>query len=710
MNIKSKLQGWIENALIVFTGFILIFLFAGDRLIVPALLQVLGRSHPLVLHFPIVLMLAALAFMLIPGIMPEVHQKKITKWALLLAIFFAGIAVLSGWVLSQEEGYEGDNLTLHKWLGVAVYFLGLLVYFTMDRWPKTVKPIGLILLFLLIGAGHLGADLTHGSDFLMAPLRTEENAQVALEEAEVFQHLVKPILEQKCVNCHQASKSKGKLRLDEVAMIQQGGESGSLFDTANWEKSLLVHHIELPMEEKGHMPPKGKAQLTLEELDILRLWVKEGTDFEGKVVDKGKESQLYQLASLQLEKEDPYDFPAADEEDVKALNNFYRLVQPIFPESSALEVSYFGVAAFDPESLKELRKISNQVVSINLNWMPLKGSDLAWLKDFEHLEDLKLNFTGVDEEQLKVLSGLPELKRLSLSGNELSPKIFDILLEIKSLEFVSLWNTGLGQENAKPHEKTLSNVYLEWGFIGNDSVYQLNPPEAKLEEVIFEGEQEVTLKHAIGTVKIRYTLDGSDPDSLSGIPYEGPIKLDRTGQLKAIAYAKGWKTSEFTTEVFYSKGVSPFAVELQTQPAKQYQAKMEETLFDLEKGGDTHTAGGWLGFKDEPLDLVLDMDGSKVETVAVSLLYHEDAYIFPPAKVEVSAMEENENSWKVIVTDSPEMPKKLDKNRMGQLVYPIPERNYKKLRLKLTPLQRLPSWHRGAGDKAWVFVDEVVLH
>ncbi|AWW29215.1 cytochrome C [Echinicola strongylocentroti] len=708
MNIKSKLRGWIENALIVFTGFILIFLLAGDRLMVPALLQVLGRSHPLVLHFPIVLMLVALAFMLVPGIMPEAYQKKITKWALLFALFFAGIAVLSGWVLSQEEGYEGDNLTLHKWLGVAVYFLGILMYFTMDQWPKTVKPIGLILLFLLIGAGHLGADLTHGSDFLMAPLRTEETSQVGLKDAEVFQHLVMPILEQKCLNCHQASKSKGELRLDEIAFINKGGESGALFDTTNWEKSLLVHRIMLPKEEKKHMPPKGKAQLTSEELEILRLWVKGGADFEQKVVDKGEEDPLYELASLQLKKENPYDFPEADAKDIAALNNHYRLVAPLFPGAAALEVAYFGAGAFDPASLKELATISQQVVSINLNQMPLENVPLTWLKDFEHLEDLKLNFTGVTAEQLEGLA-LPSLKRLSLAGNSLDPKMFEVIDSFPSLELVNLWNTGLGREAASVYKEEWTGVILEWGFVGDGAVYQLNPPEVLLDKPIAEGPQQITLKHAIGSVKLRYTLDGSEPDSASSPLYEGPITMNQTGQIKAIALAEGWKSSESALGTFYSVGVLPEGVTLKTSPAKKYAGKGKESLFDQEKGGETYTSGGWLGFKDEPLDLIMEMGGQEVNNLAISLLYQEDAYIFPPANVKISAITEGGGSWKTLLTDRPTMPTGLGKSRMDQKIYALPDGRYQKIRLQLIPLNKLPPWHRGAGDKAWVFVDEVVL-
>jgi len=46
-----------------------------------------------------------------------------------------------------------------------------------------------------------------------------------------------------------------------------------------------------------------------------------------------------------------------------------------------LEVSYFSIAAFDPNSLGELKKVKDQIVKLNLNKMPLAGVDLSVLKE-----------------------------------------------------------------------------------------------------------------------------------------------------------------------------------------------------------------------------------------------------------------------------------------------------------------------------------------
>ena len=54
------MQRWkniLFNIVLCFNCMLVLFVLAGDKLQVPSWLQVAGRMHPLVLHFPIVLLL-----------------------------------------------------------------------------------------------------------------------------------------------------------------------------------------------------------------------------------------------------------------------------------------------------------------------------------------------------------------------------------------------------------------------------------------------------------------------------------------------------------------------------------------------------------------------------------------------------------------------------------------------------------------------------
>src|SRR5690606_39123984 len=115
---------------------------------------------------------------------------------------------------------------------------------------------------LLLVAGHYGATLTHGDNFIAGPWLAEtDEVPLALEDARVYEHVIQPLFEQKCVSCHNPEKIKGGLLLTDEAAIRKGGKSGKLFVPGNPEVSLLLQRLHLPLDDKKHMPPRGKAQL-----------------------------------------------------------------------------------------------------------------------------------------------------------------------------------------------------------------------------------------------------------------------------------------------------------------------------------------------------------------------------------------------------------------------------------------------------------------
>src|SRR5690606_4836717 len=113
---------------------------------------------------------------------------------------------------SLEAGYDGEALRWHKWSGAAVsFFVCAWYYFSGSTGQR--KAVSLLTALagtaLVTIAGHEGASITHGEGFLLAPLAEKKKVPaVSLEEANVYTHLVKPILEGKCMSCHNEKKAK----------------------------------------------------------------------------------------------------------------------------------------------------------------------------------------------------------------------------------------------------------------------------------------------------------------------------------------------------------------------------------------------------------------------------------------------------------------------------------------------------------------------
>ena len=584
-----------------------------------------------------------------------------------------------------------------------------MIYFFREKSSVFLRASSATLAVSIILTGHFGANLTHGDDFLLAPIRSEEIELVTLEEAELFEHLVQPILESKCIACHKEGKIKGELRMDQLSGLQKGGKNGPFVIPGDLDKSLLIQRINLPMEEKEHMPPKNKAQLTEEEIEILELWVAAGASFDQKVTDLKAEEPLFQLASNKFTTQKSYHFEPASESDIQDLNNFYRKVNPVFPGSPALEVAYYGISTFDPASLKELAKVSEQVVKINLNRMPLAEVDLGFLGDFPNLEELQLNTTGVSPNQLSSLEKLGNLKNLALSGNQFNSEAIAALGKLKQVKRLFLWNSGLNETDQEALEKELPVTKIDFGFEGKGVIYSLNPPKIDFETGLFRDSSELVISHPIRTAEIRYTLDGSEPDSINSPVYSGPIWVKKTAQIRTKAFAKDWIGSPTAYALVFREGIKPKSYKLAFEPHIRYAANGATTLFDGVKGKTNHTSGEWLGYTDTALEIELFLEENAApQTLDLSLLLNESAYIFPPESVEIWIG--NQAGWQKMPETPTMTSTKLEEARFGVLRYALPESGFDKLKIRLKPISKLPSWHPGAGSKGWVFVDEIILN
>ncbi|MFT5465180.1 MAG: hypothetical protein ACI8UO_000267 [Verrucomicrobiales bacterium] len=94
-------------------------------------------------------------------------------------------------------------------------------------------------------------------------------------DVDFFENEVRPILVERCYECHseEAGKRKGGLWLDRREGWQIGGDSGAAAVPGNVDKSLLVHSIRYE-DEDLQMPPKSR--LSVEEIAKLEKWIAMG--------------------------------------------------------------------------------------------------------------------------------------------------------------------------------------------------------------------------------------------------------------------------------------------------------------------------------------------------------------------------------------------------------------------------------------------------
>lgn len=709
---KFDINPILEYALIVLHSLTLLFVIFREQIELPALLATFGRTHPLLLHFPIVLLLVLAVLYWFPKSIGNEGFRQL-KFFLSITLLLTGLSVVTGLFLSTEPGYVTEEIQLHKWTGVGVFWLATAWWLVMYKSKLVGKVCTVGVLILVLITGHLGASLTHGEDFLLAHLQKDPQVTpVSYQDALAFEHVIQPIFNQKCISCHKASKQKGELRLDQISYIQKGGESGELFDYQTPENSLLLQRIHLPLADEDHMPPKGKPQLTSAELAILTAWIKESADFEMKLVDFSSESELKNLTLGFFEEinEKSYSFEPASKKQIDGLRNEYTHINPVYPESPALVVRLFGKDKYRPENLSNLQPIQKQVVDLNLSKLPIKDGDLKIISKFENLEKLNLASTEITGQSLVELQELKSLRQLSLVGNTLSEAGWNNLLQLKDLNKLFIWNTNVSEEILEALENALPHTQIETGFKDDGAIYKLNPPKISFDSAIFQTEQTIKLSHPISSVKIYYTIDNTEPDSLQSNLYTNQIVIDKTTVIRVKAFATGWLGSDESMQVLLKNSISPTIVELRHFPDEKYKGNGESTLFDRVKGDEDFSSGKWLGFQKTPLELLVNFEEDKtISRLDISYLSNESSHIFPPQKVEVWSIE-IDGSLKKIKETRPEQPRTNRKSKTDLIELEFNPHITKQLKVIVTPIPALPKWHEAKGQKGWVFIDEILIN
>ncbi|MCA9285287.1 MAG: hypothetical protein KDA22_08745, partial [Phycisphaerales bacterium] len=233
------------------------------------LLRAGGRLHPMLVHFPIGLLLTAAAIEWI-GLPFRRHAARqrgdegasnaspAATACLAIGALAAAAAAWAGWMNADFETHGRSvqsTLTLHRWTGVAAASLALLVLVLRGAAGSTQHPraaslyrLGLLLTAGFVGlTGHLGGTIVYGTGYLTSVLwpRAERAVEdpvapvaegadppvdpaggpatgtVNLDElpAHVVYADIRPILEANCFECHGPTKQRGKMRFDRKDVV-----------------------------------------------------------------------------------------------------------------------------------------------------------------------------------------------------------------------------------------------------------------------------------------------------------------------------------------------------------------------------------------------------------------------------------------------------------------------------------------------------------
>jgi len=715
---NNRITNILEN-LRLFLSILLVFLLIFEKYLhLPATLAVLGRMHPLILHFPITLAMIGGLGLLFPV------KFELTTWARKAEFWSAtasltAITALFGLFLSREGGYDAATLNWHKYSALALTLgAGYLAWrFGKGTLRAGFLPFGLATLAITLICGHQGGVLTHGNNFLLEPIRPSQASTPVVadvQKAEVFKDVVRPILENKCFSCHNPNKTKGELLMTTLEGIKKGGENGPIFVPFHPDSSHMIQMALLPENDDHHMPPAGKPQLTAEELKILHFWIKKGADFGAKVgayLPNDTLAAWSKMASTPVAANLPK-IPAASVKTIESLKSNFCNIRPLAQGSPYLEVVVLNHQDYQAEVFKKLQKISRNIYRLEASGAPVTDKEIKAISGLENLRELGLGRTKITGKNLVDLRQLKHLQILKLHANQLKAKDIEPLLSNKQLHLY-LWGNPLQEKDLVALRKKAGRMNLDLGTPPDTTVLQLNKPLAEKPTVYFLNSTALVLGHPMRGVKIYYTTDGQNPDGEKGIGklYKSPIAIKNDVKIKFRAELEGWHASVQDSLEFKKARFVPDKFALKTPADPKYQGGGDSVIFNLAKGGPNHTVNdGWLGFHSTAqLEVECSFKSPpEIQKISLGTLLIDNAYIVPPASIQVWASKDNKQ-WE----------------KIGEQTFPIPDGpqygnrffdcqvkpgKYAYVKVVGTPIAKLPKWHRGKGEPGWLFVDEVLFN
>ena len=439
----------------------------------------IGRFHPAIVHFPI-------GFLLIGALLElgrrwgklAVSESTIT-FILLLSAIGATFACVAGYLLSLGGGYDAGLLDNHMWKGIGVALFAWAAWLMksdkLQRLMPATKAIYLpAILFatiLTLSAGHDGGSLTHGEGYLtqytpepfrglagLPPMQakpTETKPITDVQQAIVYTDIVQPILESKCTQCHSASKSKGDLRMDQLALLVKGGENGPALIAGKGAESDMIKRCLLPENEDEHMPPKGKPQLTADQIALLSWWIDQGAPADKKVAElnvpeavKPALASLGKAAPAGADKaEEPgvlsLKVPKANEQAVENLRKAGLIVNTLSQDQNLLEISAVNLPSFGDKQMELLKPVAEQITWLKLGGTAITDAAMPQIAKFPNLSKLHLEHTAITDKGVAILKPLPYLGYINIVNTKVGDAGLKAIADMKALRSVYVWQSAV---------------------------------------------------------------------------------------------------------------------------------------------------------------------------------------------------------------------------------------------------------------------------
>jgi uncharacterized membrane protein len=452
-------------------------------------MEAFGRLHPLAVHLPIGLVVAAFLVEAFRAVQRRQDASPFTPVALWIAALGAAASSATGWFFAEGNS-ASDDLFWHRWLGVlATLALGGLAWMaTRAAGPDRERAVNatpalrgsLVAVTVLVAwVGHLGGNMVWGTNHVLEPIvdafggegasgnggegsgapaakDAGEAAVPAAAEADArmtfYTSKVLPLLESRCYECHGNGKRKGGLQMDVRASLVSKNEDGAwIAQPGDPAHSLMIERCLLPAEDDEAMPPEGD-RLKAAELEVLRTWIADGVVMPetaapaagraaergaadaGRGRDAGPGAGAYAAGLAPLGTQEVAEAAALRDKGINAV--------PVAAGASTFVVSVPGGKGVDDAALAALVPLAPRIEELSLARASVTDAGMMQLPQMPAVRSVRVDNTQLTDVGITaLLSRTLDAETVNLVGSGATDRVFTMLAKLPHLRRVYVFET-----------------------------------------------------------------------------------------------------------------------------------------------------------------------------------------------------------------------------------------------------------------------------
>lgn len=217
------------------------------------------------------------------------------------------------------------------------------------------------------------------------------------------------------------------------------------------------------------------------------------------------------------------------------------------------------------------------------------------------------------------------------------------------------------------------------------------------------------LKTLIKDKVIRFTLDGTLPN-LASERYSKPIPITKNTIINAAAFNSEKKIgTTFSQSINYHKAFGK-TITINTLPHKAYSGSGVQGLINGISGSDTRYGDKeWLGFLGEDIEITIDLgQETEIKSVYTRCYSAIGQWIYLPKGAQIDLID---NEGKSVFDRYIELfTEDMDSQVTSKIGMEFEGIHARYIKLKFQNYGIIPEGHQGVGNKAWTFIDEIIVN